>query len=76
MMASDAFGLPLDYAEGVAERLDAVSLEDVHARAAKLMQPENLVWVIVGDLGEIEEKVRSLNYGAVEVWDGFGNKVR
>ncbi len=35
-----------------------------------------MTWVIVGDLDEIEEKVRSLGYGEVEVWDGFGNRVR
>ena len=76
MMASDSFGLPFDYAEGAADRLNAVSLQRVSARAAELMHPEELIWVIVGDLSEIEEKVRLLNYGEVEVWDGFGNKVR
>jgi len=76
MMASDSYGLPFDYAEGAADRLQAVSLSNVSARAAQLMQPEKLTWVIVGDLDEIEEKVRSLNYGDVEVWDGFGNKIR
>jgi len=76
MMASDSFGLPFDYAEGAAERLNAVSLQRMSARAAELMHPEELIWVIVGDLSEIEEKVRLLNYGEVEVWDGFGNKVR
>jgi zinc protease len=76
MMASDSFGLPFDYAEGAAERLNAVSLQRVSARAAELMHPGKLTWVIVGDLSEIEEKVRSLNYGNVEIWDGFGNKVR
>ena len=30
----------------------------------------------LGDLEQIEEKVRSLNYGEVEVWDGFGNRLR
>lgn len=76
MMASDSYGLPFDYAEDAAERLGAVSLQRVSARAAELMHPEKLIWVIVGNLNEIEEKVRSLNYGEVEVWDGFGNKIR
>ena len=28
-----------------------------------------LTWVVVGDLAQIEDKVRSLGYGEVEVWD-------
>ncbi len=76
MIASNTFGLPFDYAENTAARVDAVSLEGVNERAREIVRPDELTWVIVGDLSEIEEKVRSLNYGDVEVWDGFGNKLR
>jgi predicted Zn-dependent peptidase len=76
IVTSDTYGLPFDYAESAAERINAVSLDDVNARARQVIQPENLIWIIVGDLEQIEEKVRSLNYGPVEVWDGFGNKLR
>jgi len=76
MMASDAYGLPFDYAESTAERIEIVSLEGVNNRAKALMRPDELIWVIVGDLSQIEEQVRSLNYGEVEVWDGFGSKLR
>jgi len=48
----------------------------VNERARSLIHPDQLTWVIVGDLEQIEEKVRSLNYGDVEVWDGFGNLLR
>jgi hypothetical protein len=40
------------------------------------MEPGKLTWIVVGDLEKIEEKIRSLNYGAVEVWDAYGNKLR
>jgi len=76
IVSSDAYGLPFDYAEGTAERLNAVSLEDVNERARSLIQPDQLTWVVVGDLEQVEEKIRSLNYGDVEVWDGFGNRLR
>ena len=75
MIASDSFGLPFDHAESTAARVEAVTLEGVNARASEVLRPEDLVWVIVGDLGKIEDKVRSLEYGPVEVWDGFGNPV-
>ena len=76
MIGSNEYGLPYDYDENSAARVDAVTLEAVNARAKSLMRPDELTWVIVGDLGQIEDKVRSLNYGEVEVWDGYGNKLR
>jgi zinc protease len=76
MIASDTFGHPYDYAETTAARVEAVTLDGVNARARSVIRPDKLIWVIVGDLSEIEEGVRSLGYGDVEVWDGFGNKLR
>jgi zinc protease len=76
MIGSDAYGLAFDHAESTAARVDAVTLEGVNERAHSLMRPNELTWVIVGDLEQIEETVRSLEYGEVEVWDGFGNKLR
>ena len=76
MIASDSYGLPYDYAENTAGRVDGVTLEGVNNRAREVIRPDELTWVIVGDLNEIEHKVRSLNYGPVEIWDGFGNRVR
>jgi zinc protease len=76
MIASDSFGLPFDHAETTAARVNAVTLDGVNARARQVFQPDDLVWVIVGDLARIEDQVRSLEYGPVEVWDGFGNPVR
>ena len=76
MMTSDNFGLPLDYAETAADRINAVTLDAVNERAKETLHPDDLTWVVIGDLDKIEEGVRALGYGAVEVWDGFGNRLR
>ena len=76
IMTSDSFGLPFDYAETRAERIDLITTDDVNERARSVIDPRKLTWVIVGDLAQIEDKVRSLQYGEVEVWDAFGNRVR
>jgi zinc protease len=76
IIASDSFGLPFDYAEQRGERLAAITTEGVAARAKAVINPGKLTWVVIGDLEQIEEKVRSLNYGDVEVWDAFGNRLR
>ncbi len=76
IISSDSFGLPFDYAEQRGERLAAITTEGVVKRSQAVIDPGNLTWVVVGDLEQIEEKVRSLNYGEVEVWDAFGNRLR
>ena len=76
IIASDGFGLPFNYAEQRGERLAAITTEGVAARAKAVIHPGKLTWVVIGDLEQIEDKVRSLNYGEVEVWDGFGNRQR
>jgi len=69
------YGLPYDYAEGSADRVKALTLDEINAKAQQVMDPENLTWIIVGDLSTIEEDVRSLNYGDLEIWDSYGKKI-
>ncbi len=76
IITSDSYGLPYDHAESAATRVEAVSVDGVEARAKTMIDPAQLSWVIVGDLEKIEDEVRALGYGKVDVWDAFGNKVR
>jgi len=76
IIASDSYDLPYDYAETSADRVAAVTLDGVRSSAKQTIHPDTLTWLIIGDLSEIEESVRALAYGDVEVWDAFGNKVR
>ena len=76
IIVSDSYGLPFDYAESRAERLADVTTDTVNERARGVIDPAGLTWLVVGDLEQIEDKVRSLEYGELEVWDAFGNRVR
>ena len=76
MIASNNFGLPFDYAENTAARIEAITLDGVNDRARDVIRPAELTWIVVGDLSKIEDSVRSLGFGPVEVWDGFGNRIR
>ena len=76
IIASDSYGLPHDYAETRGARIDAVTTEVINECARGVIDPGKLTWVVVGDLAQIEDKVRSLEYGSVEVWDAFGNRLR
>ncbi len=76
MVQSDALGRPYDWVEGAKARLDALKLEDVNRLARQYFTPENLTWVLVGDLEKFEHRLRALEFGTVEVWDQAGNRVR
>jgi zinc protease len=76
IILSDSYGLPYDHAEGMPDRVAAVTTDGANARAKVTIEPSNLTWVVVGDLDRIEESVRALEYGEVEVWDAFGNRLR
>ena len=58
-------GLPEDYFETYADRMRAVSLDDVEAAAEQIVRPDSVVWVVVGDLAEIEAGVRELGFADI-----------
>ncbi len=76
IIRSDSYHLPYDHAESAAARVEAVTTDGVKARARKLLDPGKLTWLITGDLEKFEQDVRALNFGEVEVWDAFGNRLR
>jgi zinc protease len=55
--------------------LNALTPADVNAVAGKLIQPEAMTWIVVGDLAKIEKPVRALNFGEVTVIDADGKVV-
>lgn len=75
MVSSHTFGRPYNYAAGTTERYAGLELAEVQAAARAHIKPGALVWLIVGDRAKIEEGVRALGLGPVEVWDLDGNKL-
>ena len=72
---SDAYGLPFDHAETAADRIAAVTTDGVAERARNVIDTRKLTWIVVGDLEKIEEDVRALGYGEVEIWNAFGEEL-
>ncbi len=69
------FGLPSDYWDTFADAVRGVTLADVRAQADRALQPDNLVWIVVGDRVVIEDKIRALNLGEMRFLDADGNPV-
>ncbi len=69
-------GLPDDRIEARNAAIEAVSTDDLAAAFSSRIDAAGLSWFIAGDLAKIEEKIRSLNLGEVEVWSADGEKLR
>jgi predicted Zn-dependent peptidase len=65
---------PDDYVFKRKAEIEALSVDQVKQAAAGL-DPDTLVWVVVGDLKQVEAPVRALNLGEVHVVDADGKPV-
>ena len=70
-----SFGLPEDYWQTYADKIRALTRDDLTAAAKAVVQPDHLVWVVVGDRAKIEAGVRELNFGEVKFLDADGQPV-
>lgn len=69
------FGFDDRYFDGYAARVRAVKLDEV-TRAAQVIDPARLVWVVVGDRKKIEPGLRELGLGEPKPIDADGNPVK
>jgi zinc protease len=69
------FKLPDDYWNDYAGLVDKLTVGEVDAAARRLLHPDRLTWVVVGDLKVIEADVRALGLGDVAIVDADGNPV-
>jgi zinc protease len=70
-----AFGLDDRYFDTYAERVRAQTIATVTAAAAKVVQPDHMVWVVVGDRARIEPSIKELNLGEIYLVDADGSPV-
>ena len=74
LVTSDRYGRPLDYPAQLTDAYGALELPDLQA-ATNTLQPQALVWIIVGDLAQIRSQVEAVNVAPIEVFDEDGNPV-
>jgi len=61
------YDLPDNYYETYASKVRELSLADIAKAGASVVQPDHMVWVVVGDRAKIEAGVRALGLGDVQV---------
>jgi zinc protease len=70
------FELPHDYYSTFASNVKALQVADLSSVARETVQPDKLVWVVVGDRAKIESGIRELNLGPLSLLDADGRPVR
>jgi len=68
------YGLPADYWDTYAAKIEAVTAEDIQRVAKKYWGPDRLQIVAVGDLAKVEPALKKL--GAVKVYDAEGKPIQ
>jgi zinc protease len=69
------FGLDDRYYDTYAAKIRALKIGDMVPAARLAIQPDKLVWVIVGDRAKIEAGVRELGLGEIRFIDADGKTV-
>lgn len=59
--------LPDDYYRQLIDKLKGLSSLQLQTAAQHLISPEALTWIVVGDLSKIEQPIRELNLGSVQI---------
>ena len=67
LVSSFNYGRDWNYPATLTERYRNLELGPIHAAAQEVVNPENLVWLIVGDAAEIEDSIRELDMGEIEI---------
>jgi zinc protease len=59
-----------DYYANYARNVRALSAEQLNAAGAKVVHPDEAIWIVIGDLKKIEPGIRELNLGEVVRYQG------
>ena len=65
-----------NYFETFVKKIKSLNLNNIADAAKKVVHPDNLVWVVVGDRSKIEAGIRELGYGEVKLIDSNGNVIQ
>jgi len=69
------YGLKDTYYQDEAAKLKALQLKEIQDIANKVIKPEQLVWIVVGDRTKIETSLKELGY-EIKLIDGDGNLIK
>lgn len=69
------FGLPNDYWSRYAGNIRALTEQQLDSAARKFIRPDEVIWIVVGDLSKVEKGVRELGFGEVIKLNADGERI-
>ncbi len=66
----------INYLNNYPDMLRKLTLANIKESATRVIKPNNLTWVIVGDRSKIESGIKDLNLGAIKYIDTEGNEIK
>lgn len=70
------YRLPPDYWAHYARNVRALTEPQLAAAAKKFVRPDEVIWIIVGDLKKVEQGIRELGYGDIIRLDSNGEPMK
>jgi zinc protease len=70
------YKLEPDYYNTYTAKMLAVTPDQANALAQRLIQPDHMIWVVIGDMSKVEAGIRELNLGEVHKINADGNPVQ
>jgi zinc protease len=67
------YGFPDDYYDTYEAKLKSLRTADLNDAAKSVIHPESLTWIVVGDRAKVEQGIRDLGIGPVQIIDADGN---
>ncbi len=70
------YNLPDDFWSNYGSSMRNLTEAQLANAAKKFVRPNEIIWIIVGDMEKVEKGIRELNYGEVVKLDADGNEIR
>lgn len=70
------YNLPPDYYEAYPSALRSITTDRLQDIAKQVLHPNQLTWVVVGDLSKIRSGIEELNLGPIQVLDADGEVIQ
>jgi len=71
----EEYGLPQDYYKTYAGKIKNLNLDDIVVAENKVLHPNQMVWIVVGDRTKVEPGLKELGFDEIKLIDPVGNPV-
>lgn len=72
----DKYKLPKEYYSNYLKNLAAITPEDIYEVAQKYIRPDNCWIIVVGNRGELADKLKPFAPGGLEFYDNYGSEAK